>query len=89
MYTLYMALHITNPETERNVRRLAEMTGEPIAEAVNKAAIERLQLVSGRRNPETLMEDIHAILRRVDALPRVDHRTPDEIIGYDENGLPT
>ena len=65
------------------------MTGEPIAEAVNKAAVERLQLVSGRRDPGTLMDDIYATLRRVDALPRLDDRTPDEIIGYDEHGLPT
>jgi hypothetical protein len=28
------------------------------------------------------------ILRRVDEMPDLDSRTPDEIIGYDENGLP-
>ncbi len=83
-----MALHITNPETERNVRRLASITGEPIAEAVNKAAVERIRSISPKRDP-TLMADIYEILREVDALPRFDHRTPDEIIGYDENGLPS
>ena len=29
-----------------------------------------------------------ALLRRVDALPTIDSRTADEILGYDENGLP-
>ncbi|MGA7461870.1 MAG: hypothetical protein WBW69_16695 [Candidatus Korobacteraceae bacterium] len=32
---------------------------------------------------------IQEILDRVDALPTLDNRTPDEILGYDENGLPT
>ena len=30
-----------------------------------------------------------AIARRCSAKPLLDPRTPDEIIGYDENGLPT
>ena len=28
------------------------------------------------------------ILCRVDALPKLDDRSPDEILGYDEHGLP-
>ena len=89
MYTLYMALHITNPETEKNVRALAAATGEPIAEAVNKAAVDRLRLVTVKKDDPKMMENIYALLERVDALPRLDKRTADEIIGYDENGLPT
>jgi hypothetical protein len=33
-------------------------------------------------------DDIEEILRRVDSLPVLDSRTTDEIIGYDEHGLP-
>jgi len=33
----------------------------------------------------TQLEDI---LRRVDQLPIQDARTPDEILGYDDQGLP-
>jgi hypothetical protein len=29
-----------------------------------------------------------AVLRRVDALPVLDDRAADEILGYDEHGLP-
>jgi len=29
------------------------------------------------------------LLRRVDALPTIDPRTPDEILGYDEHSLPS
>ena len=31
---------------------------------------------------------IDEILRRVDALPHIDKRSPEEVIGYDPNGLP-
>lgn len=83
-----MALLIDNPETEKNVRALAEATGESIAEAVNKAALARLQAQVPRRfNPER-MAAIREILARVDALPDLDSRTANEIIGYDENGAP-
>jgi antitoxin VapB len=36
-----------------------------------------------------LDEALEAIVRRVDALPVLDDRSADEIIGYDENGLPS
>ena len=32
---------------------------------------------------------LQEVARRFDALPILDSREPDEIIGYDENGLPT
>ena len=36
--------------------------------------------------PEILLREIS---RRAAKLPRKSNRTPDEIIGYDEHGLPT
>jgi|GEM_PF-4958972 len=35
-----------------------------------------------------MKREIDAILRRVDRLPVLDSRTADEILGYDEDGLP-
>jgi len=35
-----------------------------------------------------LLEDLAAIRRRWSALPVLDARSIDEIIGYDQNGLP-
>jgi len=86
---MYMALHINNPETERNVRALAAATGESIAEAVNKAALARLTVTRKRHPDPNRMHTFRAVLARLDALPKLDSRTPEEIIGYDENGLPT
>jgi antitoxin VapB len=36
-----------------------------------------------------LVEDLMAIARHCASLPVYDGRTPDEILGYDEDGLPT
>jgi hypothetical protein len=32
--------------------------------------------------------EIAEILKRVDSLPTLDSRSPEEMIGYDESGLP-
>jgi hypothetical protein len=37
---------------------------------------------------DRLALEINEILRRVDALPTLDGRPEDEILGYDENGIP-
>jgi len=41
-----------------------------------------------KRELERTKSEIDEILRRVDSLPVLDSRTADEIIGYDEHGLP-
>ena len=85
-----MALSIKNPETERLARELARATGESLTEAVTKAVRDRLVRETGRTDDfEQWMEGIREIQRRVAQLPVFDDRTPDEIIGYDENGLPS
>jgi antitoxin VapB len=45
--------------------------------------------VISKPNQKKLRIELDAILRRVDRLPVLDSRTPDEIIGYDEHGIPT
>jgi hypothetical protein len=36
----------------------------------------------------TADQQLEEILRRLDELPVLDFRTPDEILGYDQDGLP-
>ena len=81
-----MGLHVADPEAHRLARELAEQTGETIEHAVVQALRDRLarQVEIARR-----LEAIRQIQRRVAALPVLDDRRPDEILGYDENGLPT
>ncbi|MDA9405386.1 MULTISPECIES: type II toxin-antitoxin system VapB family antitoxin [unclassified Bradyrhizobium] len=83
-----MALSIKDPETEQLARRLAERTGESITTATKRALEERLRRTSFNARKAALLEDLEAIQRRWNALPVLDNRTPDEIIGYDENGIP-
>jgi antitoxin VapB len=79
-----MPLVIEDPTTEGFVRELAALTGETVATAIRRAAAERLQRVRGR----SLAAEILEIGKRCAALPDLDRRTADEILGYDEHGLP-
>jgi antitoxin VapB len=82
-----MALNIKDPVTEKRVRELAAATGEGVTTAVRIAAEERLQRVR-RKSGRSLAAELLAIGRRCAALPDLDRRSADEIIGYDEHGLP-
>jgi antitoxin VapB len=84
-----MALNIKDPKTEQAVRELASLTGESVTAAVRRAAEERLQRVRQNRSRRNLAEEIMEIGRRCASLPVFDDRSPDEILGYDESGLPT
>jgi antitoxin VapB len=83
-----MALSIKDPETERLARALAERTGESLTLATRRALEERLRRVGASARRATLLEDLAEIRGRWSALPLLDPRSADEIIGYDENGLP-
>lgn len=83
-----MALNIKDPITEQLVRELAAKTGESITIAIRKVAQERLQRVLCDE-PGQLVAELIAISQRCAALPTLDDRSADEILGYDENGLPS
>jgi antitoxin VapB len=85
-----MALSLKDPETDSLARQVASLTGETLTEAVRTSLSERLrreQLKRGQRPWDDAAID--AIIERFQALPVLDDRTDDEIIGYDENGLPS
>lgn len=84
-----MALSIKDRETERLARKLAQRTGETITIATRRALEERLRRTGIDARRAALLEDLEAIRKRMSALPVLDDRTADEIIGYDENGLPS
>lgn len=83
-----MALSIKDQETERLARALAERTGETLTVATRRALEERLRRVANNARKTALLEDLAAIRRRWKAMPVLDSRGADEIIGYDEKGLP-
>ena len=84
-----MALTIEDPAMEKAVRELAELTGDAISVAVRRAVEERLQRVRRRRSGRGMAEELMEIGRRCASLPDLDTRSAEEILGYDESGLPT
>lgn len=83
-----MALSIKDPETEKLARALAQRTGETITVATRRAIEDRLKRLGSHTRKTALLEDMEAIQRRLASLPILDPRSPDEILGYDENGIP-
>ncbi len=84
-----MALSIKDAETDRLVRALAAETGESITEAVARAVRERLDRVQGSRQGPDLLGAIEVLAQRSAALPVLDDRSDEQILGYDVHGLPT
>ncbi|MDQ3522041.1 MAG: type II toxin-antitoxin system VapB family antitoxin [Gemmatimonadota bacterium] len=83
-----MALSIKNLETERLARELAQVTGESLTEAVTEALRQRMLRETGRANDATLDADLCAIQERFMRLPVLETGTDEELVGYDEHGLP-
>ena len=84
-----MPLNIKDPATEKYVRELASLTGEGVTLAVRRAAEERLQRVRREKSGRSLAADLLEIGARCSALPDLDSRGTEEILGYDAHGLPS
>jgi antitoxin VapB len=84
-----MGLSIRNPQTEKLARQVSRLTGETLTEAIGRSLEERLERLKRNRKQQRLRRDLEEILARVHALPVLDHRPEDEILGYEENGLPS
>jgi antitoxin VapB len=83
-----MALNIKNPEAGRLAQELARLTGESLTDVVTTALRDRLAMIRRQQERSALMADIRQIQAFVASLPDLDSRSPDEIVGYDDFGLP-
>ena len=83
-----MALNIKSDEAHRLARRLAEATGTSLTEAVRSALERTLSAETQWVGPELLLAEVAEIQGFVADLPDRDPRTPDEILGFDDTGLP-
>jgi len=80
-------LNIKDPEVYRLASEIATATGKSLTRVVRDALeTEHRRIVC--RKPDT--ERISRILAEMDALPVLDSRPVEEIVGdfYDDNGLP-
>ena len=85
---MQMSLNIKHPDADKLARALANKTGESITQAVIIALKERLLREEGRNLPTSLTEELLKIAQRCSHLPDLDRRSPDEILGYDQHGIP-
>ena len=89
MYTMYMALHITNPAVEQKVRDLASLTGESMTDAIGAAVEERMLRVKPPRSKQAdpTVEEILELVRSFKLQPINEDLTEDEILGYGPHGF--
>ena len=83
-----MVLSIKDPEADRLARRLATLTGESLTDTVKAALRDRLEREQRRRGKRSDRARIDTIVASIAALQMVDARSPEELIGYDDVGLP-
>ena len=69
-------------------RGISAKTGESLTGAIVTALQERLARLKNQRRNHVLTTQLTDVLRRVDAMPPLDTRPKNEILGYDDDGLP-
>lgn len=83
-----MHLSIKNGEIHKLATELARLTGESLTTAVMLALREGLARERRRRSSDQVAARLMKIGSGYAALPDAA-RSPDEILGYDDDGLPT
>ncbi len=81
-----MALTINHPDAELLVQELIACTGETLTQAVLNALRERIKKEKERR-AISLKDELLQIGKQCAALPVLDNRRPEEILGYNQNGV--
>lgn len=81
-----MALRIDSPEADQLAKELTRYTGETVTQAVITALRERLDREK-RKQRSSLAEELMRMGQECAALPVLDRRRADEILGYGESGL--
>jgi len=83
-----MALTLDHPEVDELAQELSHYTGESLTEAVITALRERLEREKEKSSQTvplqavSLKEEIIRIGQECAALPVLDQRTPEKILGY-------
>ena len=85
-----MALSIKDPETDAMVRRLARARKTSFTGAIRLAVSNELaKEPKPKRTFEEVWPEIQEIQRQTAAIPLLTDASDDEILGYDDDGLPT
>jgi antitoxin VapB len=85
-----MGILIKNSVTEAKVRKLAKRTGRTLTAAIDHAVDRELARLAPPRPKKGNVDrkKLTELLKYFDSLPVDDPRPHEEIIGYDEHGVP-
>ncbi len=84
-----MPISINNEQTELLARKLSDLTGETLTEAVHAAVSERYERLRRVRDGRTVSTELNEIGLRCARRPIISKLSADAILGYDELGVPT
>jgi antitoxin VapB len=93
-YGFAMSIVIDNPELERQLRALADQRGESVEDVLFQLTGATAPQAAPAKRAETQQErdarlaEVQRIIDRIHAEIAHDPRSPEEIIGYDADGLP-
>ena len=83
-----MAIIIDQPDAVRFLQELVAVTGENDSDAVTRALREGLaRELEKRANRQSMADDLLRIGRECAALPILDDRTPEAILGYRDGSI--
>ena len=80
------SLNIKNPEVQRAAARLAELQGTTITAAVLNAVRAELIRREAHQRARNEVQRMEECARRISALPLLDTRSEDAILGYGPEG---
>lgn len=83
-----MAMNIKSDEAHRLAKELANATGSSLTQAVTSALRVALEAEEQASDPRLLLLEVAQIQSFLAELPDRDQRSPDEVLGYDDAGLP-
>jgi hypothetical protein len=85
-----MSLIIDDKEIDEMATRLARLTGQSVEDVVREALRERLAKEAnapGFEDRRPLEQRVAPVLKRIRAARVADHRTDDQILGYNDRGI--
>jgi antitoxin VapB len=85
-----MGISIKNADVERMARDAARRRGVSMTEALRQVLAEEEARVAAAREAEVeaRLRAVQEVIERSSARPRLTELSDDEIVGYDEHGLP-
>jgi len=84
-----MAISLRNKQLEELARHLAYERGKSLTDAILEALETRVSQLGPVSRLERDLSRIENTVHRIASLPVLSAQNPDEIIGYDQDGLPT